>query len=291
MTDAIFDGNALFARAFYAVTAKPDGTPAGIIRASLCTVFSLLNVNADKLGEKVDRILFAWDGEAKRDKGRDPKPADYHTTRQLLMEYLTLLLKPAHVCLPKHEADDVVATAVAQSDADTIYVISSDKDLQQLAGERVHYYCLNSKAILSPRYIRDKWHVKRPSQVAIALAIIGDKIDCINGVKGWGPAKVKKLFEVVTPEMDLEATLYCIEDQMAEAGLSSADLEHFYADLDLTLLRSDLKGVPQPSPVNIAAPEIAEMLHLPDFMAYYRPVHRLYHARVDECGDEEEVPC
>ncbi len=290
MTDLLIDGNSLFARAWFATMRGPEGTPQEAIRAGLTTVFSLLDVNKEKLGEKIDRILIGWDGDNKRDKGRDPKPTEYHETREILIEYLSLLLNPAHTKIRDAEADDIVATSVATSQADTIYVVSGDKDLQQLAGHSVLYYCLNTKGLLSTRSICEKWHVKHPSQVSIALAVIGDKVDNINGVRGWGPAKVKKLFQGATAEMSLNEALCHVEKQMIQAGLSQDVLEAFYSDLDLTLLRSDLEGVPEPSPVEVATPDVVEELRLPDFMQYYRPVYRLYHQRVDAAGDEEEVP-
>ncbi len=285
MVDILFDGNSLFARAWYAIMSKPDGNPQDVVRASICTVLSLLNVNNDKLGDKVDRILFAWDGADKRDKGRAAKPPQYHVTRKLLMDYLTFLLTPTHACSNEHEADDVVATAVRQSDADVCYVVSGDKDLQQLAGMNVHYYCLNQKALMSSRAIRDKWGVKDPKQVCIALAVIGDKVDCIAGIKGWGPKRVKQLFSAVPDRATLEEALLAVEVQIPER------LRHcFYIDLDLTLLNSAVPDVPPASQVEMAPLNSIGELQLPNFMEFYRPVYRLYHGRVDAAGDEEDVP-
>ena len=292
MTDAVFDSDSLFARAWFAIMRNPDGTPQDVVRSALVTVLSLLNVNNDNLGEKVDRLLFAWDGPNKRDKGRSPKPPEYYETRKLLQEYLSLLFNPAHVQIGSYEADDVVGTAVAQSDANSIFVISGDKDLQQLAGESVHYYCLHTKGLLSTRSICDQRYIKHPSHLAIAMAIIGDKVDAIKGVKGWGPKKVKKLFLAATPEMTLEEAMCHVEKQMIEAGLSCETMENFYLDLDLTVLHSDLEGVPQPADIKLADPGVVEELHLPDFMHYYRSVYQDYCSQVhlDAEGDEEDVP-
>jgi len=288
MTDLLIDGNSLYARSWYAVMAKPGGNPNAVVRAAVGTVLSLLNVNTDKLGEKVDRILFGWDGRDKRDKQRAPKPTPYHPTRQLLMEYLTFLFNPAHGSLALHEADDIVATAARQSKADVIFVASGDKDLQQLAGGRVNYYCLNQKSLLSLRSIRDRWHVKQPVQVAVALAIIGDKVDLIQGINGWGKKKVQKLFESIPEDMPLDEVILAIEEQVPEHLRDG-----FYQDLDLTLLHTDLPGVPSPKPVKLASLDAVKELQLaPDFMEYYRPVYRLYHAvsHADVHGDEEDVP-
>jgi len=265
--------------------AKPDGSPQDAIRATLCTVLSLLNVNNDRLGDKVDRLLFGWDGEEKRDKGRAAKPPEYHHTRQTLIDYLTFLFNPTHISVRHFEADDVVATASRQSDADAIYVASGDKDLQQLAAINVHYYCLNKKCILSLRAIRDRWGIKDPKQVAIALAIIGDKVDGIQGIRGWGPKTTRKLFEAVPNNANLNEAFLAIEAQIP-ARLR----ERFYADLDLTLLNNAVPGVPPAAPIQMPPIKSVLELQLPQFMEYYRPVFRLYHGRTDAQGDEEDVP-
>ena len=285
MVDLLVDGNSLYARSWYAIMAQPNGSPQDAIRAALCTILSLLNVNNDRLGDKVDRLLFGWDGAEKRDKGRAAKPPEYHHTRQVLIDYLSFLFNPTHVSVRQFEADDIVATAARQSNADVIYVASGDKDLQQLAGMNVHYYCLNKKCVMSLRAIRDRWGVKDPKQVALALAIIGDKVDNIAGVRGWGPKTTRKLFEAVPTGADLNEAFLAIEAQIP-ARLR----EGFYADLDLTLLNTEVPGVGPASPIKMPPIKGVMELQLPQFMDYYRPVFRLYHGRTDAQGDEENVP-
>jgi DNA polymerase-1 len=288
MTDLIVDANSLYARAWYA-TMGTGGSPVEAVRAALGTVLSLLNERNDKLGEHVDRLLFAWDGPNNRDKKRQPKPQRYYETAELLVDYFQLLFKPTQAISDTHEADDIVATACHQSTADTVYVASGDKDLQQLANDRVLYYSLNDKALLSQRAIRDKWHVKHPSQVALALAVLGDKVDGIEGIKGWGPKRVAKLFEYVTPDMNFEQAFETLLLQIPP-NLH----ERFLSDLDLTLLNFSVPGVPQPSPIVAAPLEVAETLRLPQLMEIYRPFYHRYTSRravdADVDGDAEDVP-
>ena len=89
--------------------------------------------------------------------------------------------------------------------------------------------------------ILQRWKIKRPIQLAIALAIQGDSSDNISGIKGWGPKKVEKLFESVTPDMEFEAALSAIVSQIPENKQ-----EEFFESLDLTLLDCDIPGVPSP---------------------------------------------
>jgi DNA polymerase-1 len=262
--------------------------PGEAVRAAVVTVLSLLDPTNNKIGERIDRTLFCWDGKSKTDKkDRSPKPPEYVETIKILQETLTLLLDTEHVELPDHEADDMVATAAFHSKADTVFIVSGDKDLSQLQSKNVYCYCLHSKGVLTNRLINTKWGIKHPNQLAIALAILGDKVDNIKGIKGWGPKKVKTLFEKVTPEMNFEQALQAIEDQIPESLL-----EDFYKDLSVTLLDPFLKGVPSPKPINLAPLSVVQELRIPKMMQFYQAAMRAYHVHenlgVDEV-DEEQV--
>jgi 5'-3' exonuclease len=187
MTDAIFDANSLYARAWYASLGNRrrdgDGKTCAAIEASLGILLSII-------GGKIsspDRLLFCWDTQQKKDKRREPKPPEYDEELCRFRNLLSQLFGAAHAVPPAHEGDDAVCTAVTRADPKgDVYVVSGDKDLQQLQGSNVRYYCLNEKAVLSRTFILHRWHVKKPSQIAIALAILGDPGDCVPGYQGVG---------------------------------------------------------------------------------------------------------
>jgi DNA polymerase-1 len=183
------------------------------------------------------------------------KPPEYHEGKAMLQEDLVKLIGTNHAMPPAHEADDAVATAVEKSTADDIYIVSGDKDLMQLQCDSVHYFCLNNKGLLSRPFILNKFGVKHPRQIAIAQAVLGDKIDNIPGIKGWGPKKVKTLFEAVTAEMTFVEALDAIERQIPDEHI-----EVFYASLERTLLDPTLTGLPEPAPLKLMS--IEEMLDL-----------------------------
>jgi 5'-3' exonuclease len=254
VTDLIVDGNSLYARSWYAVT-KDNGIDANhVIRSALQSVYSLINPDVDRIGERIDRTLFCWDGDNHgHDKGqRQEKPPEYAECREILKEVLTATIGAAHCQADEHEADDTVATAIHQSDARLIYIASGDKDLMQLLSSRVRYYCLNQKMILTRQYVLNKFGVKAPEQVAIALAILGDKIDNISGIKGWGPAKVKKLFQQVPDEADLEEAL-----NVVDAQIPAEFKDAFWSSLDRTLLNPKVPNVCAAVPLDFCCPEEA----------------------------------
>ena len=271
MIDMIVDGNSMFARSWFAaqrMTTDPKEAASLMVR----TICLLLNPTVfSKIGVRIDRTLFAWDGKQNPLKNRNEKPPEYHELKSIVQDVLTFVFGAVNYQHPKYEGDDIVATAVfAAKPHDIVYIISADKDLQQLEGPRSHYYCLNTKALLSGAYISRKWNVHRPSQVALALAIVGDPVDCIRGVVGYGPVKCKQMFEAVTPDMSFSEALQALVDQMPVGKL-----DEFYEALDRTLLKTDVPGVPAPAPLRLVSPREVRELGIPNISSLY---HQLYDA-------------
>ena len=217
MTDLVFDANSLYARSWFAAQ-RINTDPREAIRLVVNTVMLLLDPNTNKIGSIFDRTLFAWDNNQNKAKQRDEKPKEYHDTKEIVKEVLTFLLGTVHIDSPDAEGDDIVATVVANTKpGDLIYIVSGDKDLMQLQGGNCQYYSLNDKAVLSTSFIIHKFHgIKRPSQIALELAVIGDPVDNIGGIHGYGEKKCKKLFEAVTPKMNFEAAMNAIVAQLPE---------------------------------------------------------------------------
>jgi 5'-3' exonuclease len=287
MVDLVIDSPSLFTRAWHATMGPGDGDPQEAIRSSLITMLLLLDTKRGRLDEKVDRILLCWDGDTRRDKGRGPKPKEFYEARDLFIDMVSLLFSPAHGYSEVHEADDVIATAVENAGDNLVYIVTGDKDLHQLQDPRVLVYCLNQKSVLSRTAIISRWKIKQPSQLAIALAILGDKIDGIAGIKGWGPARVAKLFQAVSSDMTFAKALDAIATQ-----IPPQHIDGFWRDLELTLLDHKVPGIPEPAPITLALPEVVDELRFKDFMGYYCPVYERYEKVVPRSGEEdtEDVP-
>lgn len=267
MTDLIVDGNSLYARSWFAVS-KDAPNPEAAASLVLTTVLKLLTT--DRIGVPFHRTLFCWDGHQNIRKNRQPKPPEYHATLNSVREILSLLLGTAHAIPARHEGDDAVATAIFRSPPENkIYIVSGDKDLTQLVGGNVRYYCLNNKAVLSHSFITTKWHIKQPNQVSIALAILGDRVDNIPGIHGWGPKKVKTLFKQVTEDMPFEQALETIEAQIPDDKR-----EEFYSSLEAILLDPNVPDVPEPSPLVYAKSDVVEALSMPEVALAYEYLAR-----------------
>jgi len=246
MNVIVADANSIFARSFYAAEMAGDGSRANDL--ALATILSLLDPNSDKIGVKIHQTLFCWDTLQKRDKGRPPKPPLYHQTKDELVQLLTAMIGAEHSIIPGYEADDQVATAAYREPLENhVYIVSGDKDLQQLVSLNVSYYCLNKKRLLTRQQITDKWKIKKPCQLAIALAVIGDKSDAVSGIKGWGPKRVETLFEQVPDTANFEEALDIVDSQ-----IPSSLKPIFYESLDLTLLNPAIENVPYPKAIKLA---------------------------------------
>jgi len=273
MTDLLVDANSLYARGWYA--ARQD--PVAALQHVLNLAIMLFNTN--RMNEPINRALFAWDGGQKRDKGRAERPAAYELNKEPVQKWLEYIFGTPNVRIEGIEADDVLATAALHSKADHVIIATGDKDLHQLSSSRVSIFDISAKGMVSRREILAKWGVKKPLQVSIALAIQGDSADKIAGISGWGPKKVKMLFEAVTDQMDFQEALEVIQNQ-----IPADKHDEFIESLDLTLLNPDIPGVPQPVAVSFAEPRDLHSLPV-EVRDHYRHVHTMYQRPSDAALD------
>jgi len=140
---------------------------------------------------------------------RDAMFADYKATRAAMpddlarqLPYVRRLfeaLRTPVVEVQGYEADDVLATMVEQAlkipDLE-IVIVTGDKDLLQLVGPRVKVLSVlgrtGEKVVYDEAKVRERWGVD-PPQIADVLALMGDSIDNIPGVKGVGEKTAVKL--------------------------------------------------------------------------------------------------
>jgi DNA polymerase-1 len=140
---------------------------------------------------------------------RDTLFTDYKATRTAMpddlarqLPYVRRLfeaLRTPTLEVPGYEADDVIATLVEHAlkvdDLDVV-VVTGDKDLLQLVGPRVRVLSVlgrtGERIVYDEAKVRERWGVA-PGQIADVLALMGDAIDNIPGVKGVGEKTAVKL--------------------------------------------------------------------------------------------------
>ena len=98
------------------------------------------------------------------------------------------------------EADDVIATITQRILDDPscedlyIRIISKDKDLEQLLGDRVTMFDIHTDKTID---VASLWTDKgiTPAQVIDMLVLMGDTVDNVPGVEGIGPKTATKLIQ------------------------------------------------------------------------------------------------
>jgi DNA polymerase I len=140
---------------------------------------------------------------------RDAKFADYKATRTAMPDDLARQLPYVHrlfdalrtpvLAVSGYEADDVLATMVDHAlkvDGLDVVIVTGDKDMLQLVGPRVRVLSVlgrtGEKVVYDAAKVRERWGVE-PTQIADVLALMGDSIDNIPGVKGVGEKTAVKL--------------------------------------------------------------------------------------------------
>jgi DNA polymerase-1 len=240
----VIDGaNAVF-RAFFGIPGlrAPDGTPTNAVLG-----FSNI-LNKILREEEPDYVAVAFDpsgGSFRKEvypeykANRDATPEDLSAQFPLVRELIAAHNIPI-IEIAGFEADDVIATLVAQAPEDTeVSIISTDKDLMQLCSERVELVDGIKDRRIGPDEVVEKFGVE-PEQMLDLRSLVGDPSDNIPGVKGIGVKGAAKLIEEFGT---LEALLERAEEVKAKRA-REALLEHpddARLSKELSTLRDDVK--------------------------------------------------
>jgi DNA polymerase I len=132
---------------------------------------------------------------------------------RLSCEYLNLMPLP-QIMLQSCEADDVISyvSSTERYKGWKKIIVSSDKDFIQLISDEVFLYRPSQKEIINTQKVLDEFGI-HPYNFALARAIVGDKSDNLEGVKGLGLTTLAKRYEFLK-----EAKKYTISDVISFAN-------------------------------------------------------------------------
>ncbi|MBL8877760.1 MAG: DNA polymerase I [Phycisphaerales bacterium] len=198
----IIDGHAQIFRAYYAPfgnLSSPTGEPT---RATHVFFQQLLKLVKDRKPDYLIMVLDGPDSALDRTKlypqykaHRDPAPEDLPIQERRIVALLETLKIPI-LRIIGHEADDIIATLAQRFAAPDrhVYIVSRDKDLEQLLSEHVSLYDPFKDEVITPeRLFAEKgWW---PHQAVEAQTLIGDPVDNVPGVAGIGPKTAAKLIQ------------------------------------------------------------------------------------------------
>ncbi len=226
----LVDISSFIFRAFYGVRplSAPDGTPVNAVFGVVSMMNKLMEVH------KPDHLVMCRDlpGPGFRNTlypeykmNRSEPPEDLIPQFGLIEEYINTY-PYSSLAQEGYEADDIIATLVEKYRHDPeleIYIVSSDKDLMQLMGERVYLFDAMKDKILQDADVLDKFGVK-PDKVIDVQSLCGDAIDNIPGVAGIGPKTASKLINQYGSLKDLLANKDSVAGKVGEAIRQSIGL-------------------------------------------------------------------
>lgn len=193
----LIDGSNYLFRAFHAMPALTTaaGEPTGALKGFLGMLGHVAGL------AKADHAAIVFDAPAKTFRHelypeykaqRPPMPEELRPQIAPLQEAVRILGWPL-VIVPGIEADDVIGTLSAQAEAlgwESV-IATGDKDLAQLVDERTVLLNTMNKKFYDRDGVIEKYGVP-PERMIDYLALMGDKVDNVPGIKGCGPKTAAK---------------------------------------------------------------------------------------------------
>ncbi len=240
----LVDGSGYIFRAYYGLPAmnRPDGTPVNAVYGFTSMLMKLMDdEDADYLAVIFDtaRATFRNDIYPDYKANRDDPPDDLIPQFPLIREATSAMGLPG-VEKAGFEADDLIATyaRAAAADGYEVTIVSSDKDLMQLVGERITMRDPMKNTLIGPDQVVEKFGVG-PDKVIDVQALAGDSTDNVPGVPGIG---IKTAAELINAYGDLESVLEHAADitqpKRRENLIAHADLARL--SRELVRLRDDV---------------------------------------------------
>ncbi len=194
----LIDGNSYVYRAYYAIRglSNSKGFPTNAIYGF---TNMLLKIIREK---KPDNIVVTFDSPVPTERHRiyEEYKAQRPETPGDLVEQLPYIRKIISALnikifeIPGYEADDIIGTIakkVASEEID-VFIVTADKDMLQLVNNKVKIYDPMKDKILDERYTKERFGVV-PERITEFLALAGDAVDNIPGIKGVGEKTAKEL--------------------------------------------------------------------------------------------------
>ena len=239
----LVDGSAYIFRAYHRLPplTNPEGTPVGAVYGYTTMLWKLADDlhKADgptHLGVILDAsgVSFRNDIYDQYKANRPPPPEDLVPQFPLIRD-ATRAFSLQCIEVPGLEADDLIASYARAATAQgwDVTIVSSDKDLMQLVGRCAHESgveaCIDMLDTMKNERIDVPEVVAKfgvpPELVGDVLALMGDSVDNVPGIRGIGPKTATKLIqEHGSLEAALAAAPTMKPSKLRESLIDQADM-------------------------------------------------------------------
>jgi DNA polymerase-1 len=261
----LIDASGYIFRAYHALPpmTRPDGTPINAVYGfcRMITKFLLDRPDIDHIAciHDAGRASFR-DAIYPKYKAHRPDPPEELVPQFPLLREATRMFGLPCIELEGYEADDLIATyaRIAVAAGADVTIVSSDKDLMQLVGDKVSMYDPIKERALGREAVIEKFGVG-PEKVIDVQALAGDSTDNVPGVPGIG---VKTAAQLITEYGDLETLLARAgeikQPKRREALQANAELARI--SRRLVLLKDDVPITEHPDSFDKKLPDLHKLV-------------------------------
>jgi len=194
----LIDGNSYFYRAYHAIRSLTNskGFPTNAIYGFTNMILKILRE------KKPDAIAIVFDSPVPTERRKiyeQYKAQRPETPDDLIVQipYIKKIINAFNIQsfeMPGYEADDIICTIAKKtaSEGINVFILSGDKDMMQVVGNGIKIYDPMKDLIIDENHVINRFGVS-PERVPEIMAITGDAIDNIPGVKGIGEKTAKEL--------------------------------------------------------------------------------------------------
>ncbi len=194
----LIDGNSYVYRAYYAIRGLTNskGFPTNAIYGFTTMLLKIIRE------KKPDSIVVSFDSPEPTERHRifEAYKAQRPETPGDLIEQLPYIRKMVAALnikvyeIPGYEADDILGTLAkkAASHGAHVFIVTGDKDMLQIVNDQIKVYDPMKDKVFDEAYVREKYGVG-PGRIPEYMALTGDAIDNIPGIKGIGEKTAREL--------------------------------------------------------------------------------------------------
>jgi len=194
----LLDGSSFVYRSFFALPqlSTKDGFPTSAIYGFLRGILAIMKSE----NPKCFLVVFDSPAPTKREKvyreykiNRPKMPDPLKIQIPVIKELLKLMGVPI-LEREGYEADDIIGFLALKfaNEGKVVKIYTPDKDMLQLVGDRIMIINPMNGEVFNRDKVVEKFGVE-PAKIPDYLALVGDKVDNIEGIKGVGPKKAVEI--------------------------------------------------------------------------------------------------